>query len=337
MADEKNVQKQLAELTEIEDELSGCVKSDTTTWVKIYRLMDKVEKEKLYISRGLRSYTAWVNGIATKMHVHVSLLWARKKAGRVYEEYQERQQAEGKEVPALERIDSISPDSLNLCEKVAGKNAVELDKLITEVAKGTLSREDLREAARAKRTAAEASGLAVTRTRHNRLTAETRTETETKITAADIVLALSKSSEWLNEHFVYHPYVDRAYKLLTEFGADTGTSRDIRRIDAAIFENLTTGKNDDIAIRGIEIKVSCGDLKRDHKMAEYTDFCDYFYIAIPDGDEAILELAKSVALPEWGILLIDENRKVKVSRDASRLKPIFRDKSLSRALIRITK
>ena len=78
-------------LQEIEQELSGCVKADQRTWARIYRLMDEVERRQLYRQRpGTPSFTRWLNTLAEEIGVHVSLLWARKKAGKNYEEYKER-------------------------------------------------------------------------------------------------------------------------------------------------------------------------------------------------------------------------------------------------------
>ena len=51
------------------------------------------------------------------------------------------------------------------------------------------------------------------------------------------------------------------------------------KIDVLIAETITETERDHVTLRGIEIKVNLNDLKSDHKMAEYTDFVDYFYIA----------------------------------------------------------
>lgn len=65
-------------IEKIEEELQTLLSEDKKSWVKIYELMEEVEEEKLYEGK-YRSFTAWVNELAIKSKVHVSLLWSRKK------------------------------------------------------------------------------------------------------------------------------------------------------------------------------------------------------------------------------------------------------------------
>ncbi|MCR5105950.1 MAG: hypothetical protein K6B68_16075, partial [Eubacterium sp.] len=251
-------------LEDIEEQLSNCVNIDKSNWIEISNLMELVEREKLYLQRPeIKSFTAWVNTFADEMHVHVSLLWSRKKAGNVIREYAQRLEENGKKFVGLENI-SVSPDSINLCEVIAGKNAVEMDKLIDKVIRGELKRSDLRAAAKAKK---EKSDKDESATRHNRIEAKDRTENEENITAADIVIALRKS-DWLPSK-IEKQHFDNTYKSFTEFSVNTGTSRHRRRIDLLCAETFSTENTEDITLRGIEIKVNKNDLINDHKMAEY--------------------------------------------------------------------
>ena len=316
-------------LKKIEEELAGYVKIDRKNWVRIYQLMHEVEQEKLYMEReGTRSFTAWVNYLADTMHVHVSLLWARLKAGRSYSEYEERAAQQGRTVIPLTDV-AVSPDSLNLCEKVAGKNSAEMDKLIDKVIAGDLTRDDLRAAARAKR----ASGGTMPTTRHDRISAEQRTEKAVTIAASDIVMALRRSS-WLPTARE-DEYFEPIYHLFTEFRIPSGSSRSVRRIDAMIAETITASEKDTVVLRGIEIKIDAHDLLDDHKMQEYTDFCDYFYIAIPADDPEILSAAQSVRRPGWGILTVAKGGEVTVVQEPERLSPVFRDKTLANCIIKM--
>lgn len=323
-----------AELTGIEKQLAECVNADQRNWARIYELMNSVEQGELYRPT-YRSFTAWVNHTAEVAKCHVSTLWARLKAGRVYAEYAERAAKAGKQVQEIDAV-AVSPDTLALCEKVAGKNAAMMDGLIEKAVAGQMTREDLREAARAKR----AAGGRMATSKHDRLTAADRSEHgdgTDDTTATDLIIGL-KSTAWL------HPHEDgfkkgfpRKYRVFTEFRADTGETRNTRRMDALICETLTTGAKDTVVLRGIEIKVSVSDLVNDHKMQEYTDYCDYFYIAIPDRQDMI-DAAESVRLPSWGILVLQSTtagKSIKVLQDASPLNPAFRDKTLSAALIKL--
>ncbi len=319
----------MSKLQEIEKEISSCLSVDKSNWIRIYRLIDEVDRDKLYLERtDTPSFTSWVNYLAGVLNVHVSLLWSRKKAGKVYDEYRQRAIEQNRTVPELEDL-RISPDSISLCERVAGKNAKEMDRLIEKVIDGTLTREDLRAAAKAKRAG---NGIMAT-TRHDRIEPEDRTETEDIVTAADIMMALRKSG-WLKIQRD-EPYFDHVYHCYAEFRVDTGTSHHARRIDALIAETLTESERDRITLRGVEIKVDCNDLKNDHKMAEYCEFVDYFYLAIPEDSADMLELAKSVIRPEWGIITVSKDGIIKIKHDPERLNPTFRDKTMSTALIKM--
>lgn len=321
-------------LKDIELEISGCVKVDRKNWTRIYKLMDAVESEKLYLQReDTPSFTKWVNILAEELGVHVSLLWARKKAGKSYDEYARRAEQQGRKVRDLEDL-SVSPDSINLCEKVAGKNAAEMDRLIDRVVAGELTRDDLRAAAKAKRASASEAGVqAMATSRHNRIEEEDRIETEEKITAADIVMALRRS-DWLpvanNGKFFEHKY-----QCFPEFGIDTGTSTHARRMDALIAETVTAKERGEVILRGVEIKVDRHDLENDHKMAEYTDFCDYFYLAVPEGDEEMITLAESLIRPAWGILTVSKEGTIRIAKEPVKLDALMRDKTLAACLIKL--
>ncbi|MBP3882944.1 MAG: hypothetical protein J6E40_12375 [Lachnospiraceae bacterium] len=322
----------MTKLKLIEEELAGCVKADRKNWVKIYQLMHEVEVGRLYEQRDdTPSFTSWVNALADELNVHVSLLWARLKAGRSYTEYEERAANRGKSVTPLAEL-SVSPDSLNLCEKVAGKNAAEMDRLIDKVVAGELTREDLRAAARAKR----AGGGSMPATRHDRIDAAGRTEDTERVTASDIAMALRQST-WLSiaDDEERKDYLDRKYHVFTEFRIQSGTSRNVRRIDAMVAETCTLRERDEVVLRGIEIKVDKNDLLNDRKMQEYTQFCDYFYIGIPADDQEMLDAADSVRRPSWGVLTVSKDGAVSVIREPERLNAVFRDKTIANCLIKL--
>ena len=86
-------------------------------------------------------------------------------------------------------------------------------------------------------------------------------------------------------------------------------------------------------MHGIEIKVSRSDLEHDDKMAEYTQYVDCFWIAIPPH---LVDDAKDLAMPCWGILSVDEE-KLEVVRSASKNAEygIFRDVALSEIIYKL--
>lgn len=336
----------MANILEIENELETLLSADKKSWVRIYELMETVDTEKLYEGK-FSSYTGWVNALADKVKVHVSLLWSRKKAGKVYAAYEERAREKGCSVPKMDEI-KVSADNFNLIEKIAGKNTEVVDELIGKVLHGEMKRSDLKNAWATVKADRNASGVKAVRV--NGYDKEDVEISEDKIRAADIVLALS-NSDWLadidgiddkdsadnkdnKDSFRNIIHTHFKYKLMTEFAVQTGSSRHARRIDALVLENLTVKKeqNYNVNIHAIEIKIDKNDLLSDHKMQEYTDYADYFWIAVP---ENLQEFAKEIMLPTWGLMIIDEKKRLKIIYKAERNDAVFRNETLETALVKL--
>lgn len=340
-----NREERLKALNDIEGQLGQYLAADKKNWIQTYLLMSEVQDKELYIVN-YRSYTKWVNHLADSLSIHVSTLWSRLKAGKNYAEYAARAAEHGRTVPKIEEID-VSPDSLNLCAKVAGKNAVEMDKLVDQVVAGDLTRDNLRQAAKARKAADEF----VARNRFDCVQAKDRTEMEEKITAADIILAL-QSSSWLFSQSTDNPiwekvitdpresvkktYIKEKYRVFEEFAIDPGTSRHSRRLDALIAENISVPLHADnpVNLIGVEIKVDINDLKNDCKMQEYTDFVDQFYLAVPD-EEDIVNAALSIKLDTWGLIIVSKDGQIKVLQTADKLSAIMRDKTLNNLILKL--
>lgn len=88
----------------------------------------------------------------------------------------------------------------------------------------------------------------------------------------------------------------------------------------------------DVHIHAVEIKVSKHDLLSDHKMQEYTDYADFFWIAVP---EELKADAESIMLNDWGLITIDKNKELHVIKKAELHDAIFRDQTVETALIKI--
>ena len=157
---------------------------------------------------------------------------------------------------------------------------------------------------------------------------------KTGITASKILLTLQQNSEWLptidsseSEKFMREKY-KFIYRALSEFPVETGDSQRVRRIDAFVVENITSAEPKEMTLRGIEIKISKGDLLRDEKMSEYANYCDYFYVAVPP---ELKDDALSIMAPGWGLLLIQYDSII-VEKEAQQLSGILRNEALSTAL-----
>lgn len=192
------------DLSTIEKEIQTVIEADKASWIRIYQLMSEVESEKLY-ENTYSSYTQWVNKIAENMHIHVSLLWRRKKAGAFYSEYLKRMEARGKKV-SFDDIERVSPDNLVLAERIAGNNTAIADQLIEKIQQGELKRKDLSSAlAAAKRCRAEkgipdpVNGYDKQKLQEQKETDEAIKPDQKKITAMDIMAALEIYRHWIGE------------------------------------------------------------------------------------------------------------------------------------------
>lgn len=346
---EQKDQTDQEDLRQIEAELTDVLDKEKRNWTKIYELMSRVEQEKLYEQKeNCKSFTQWVNMLAKDLHVHASGLWAKLKAGRTYAAYAERAEKRGMIAQRAEDV-AVSVDTINLCATIAGKSVERQDSLLDRAIRGELSRQDLREAARAK--SAESArkyekGLFNSEKKEEvqKVQNQQNPEEQQGITAADIIVALKSSSwiEYVEKSFERDEYITKVRKLYAEFPVYTGTSRSARRMDAVILENISARERDEIVIRGVEIKVSVSDLMHDEKMTEYTDFCDLFYIAIPAGNDELKKAVQAVMLPEWGLIEVSEgeenvyNYVAEVTIPAKKTQGVLRDRTLSTALIRFS-
>lgn len=68
---------------------------------------------------------------------------------------------------------------------------------------------------------------------------------------------------------------------------------------------------------------------KDHKMGEYADYGDYFWLCIP---KELLEVAKSYVAKGWGILIFDKNKRITIARKADRRECLFRQETLTEAI-----
>lgn len=353
----------------IEKELDQLISDDKKSWIKIYKLLETVETQRLYTTN-YRSFTAWINSLSTKLKIHVSVLWSRKKAGKIYSEYLSRAHAAGRSVTTLDNTaaPSIPPESINYIDKIAGSNTAVADDLMDKLLNGNLSRNQLKSAWETVKAGRAATGIKPRVNAHDAykdaVSDATSTNNEKQITAADIVLALTTSSEWLSHigigtdastaspiiptltnHRSDRPdrHVTPKYRVMPEFAVRTGTSHFARRIDALVLENHTIeqlrDKNYELHLHAVEIKVDRHDLLGDHKMQEYCDFADFFWIAVP----AVLEEdARNILAPGWGLLVITDDadskrfsRSVRVAEKAKMSSGVMRDQTLSTALIKL--
>lgn len=328
------------ELINIEKELNVLVEKDRQNWSGFYLLLKRVEDNKLWEGHH-NSFTAWIKHFANTNKVQESVLWNRKKAGEIYQNYYARKLQKQEKVADIQAVD-IAQDSLILIEKIARKDPELLEELTDKAINKELKKKDLQEAYRIikskkdaeKELKAELNKKDISDDEKQRISDTIEDLKSATITAIDIVDALKKS-DWLevkkqSRKSFKDFYEQDKYKVFTEFPAFVGTTRHSRRIDALICENLTEERWK-LNLHAVEIKVSKSDLINDHKYTEYADFTDFLWLAIP---EELVEVAKETKLESCGILLIKDG-KVQVIEQAQRLDAIRREECLSRLALKL--
>jgi hypothetical protein len=105
-------------------------------------------------------------------------------------------------------------------------------------------------------------------------------------------------------------------------------------LDVLVAENLTETNRNSVALRGIAIKNSKYELAIDVNSAEFIEFVDYFYIAVPDNPEMI-ETAQTVKQSGWGVIAMDPSGRIRVVVEPLRHQPAFRDITLSNIIIEL--
>jgi hypothetical protein len=303
----------------IEDELRLLIANDKNAWIKIYKLMQEVDDNELY-KETYRSFTAWVNSFAQKNNVNVSLLWSRLKAGRYYSKYEQHQKSIGKDVTPIDKVD-CSADCFVFIEKIAKDNIEVSAPLIDKAISHELTRVDFQKAyEEKKKSKLKKSTLKYDGDGDNIL-----------ITANDIVESFSNYYNWLE--YTVKPYQQQSkYHVFKEFAVQTGTSRHARRMDLLVMETISTPNRGDIYTHGIEIKVSKSDLLNDHKMQEYREHCEFFWIAVPN---ALIEYAEDICCDDWGIIAVSNDKKITVVKQAKYRSATFKNETMQNALLKL--
>ena len=348
------------DLQQIEEQIAYLVEHDKVRWVKLYELIDSVDRRKLW-NPVFKSFSQWIKHLAEECGVHESLLWKRKKAGSVYAKFAERKQARDEYAMPMQEI-KVSPDNFELIEKIAQGNNNVTDELIEQVLQGALKRSDLKNAWKTVKEEKIANGENPCRANgyesfgqkkenevvDNEAPAEPiepiepveAATPENKIKAVDVVLAMT-DNDWLQQLLPDDSEINRekmfyrtkrVNKNFAEFPVFTGTSRQSRQIDLLTVENITAENPGELLLHGVEIKVSKSDLENDHKMTEYGDFVDYLWFAVPT---ELVEVAEKISLDSIGIIAINEDKKVSVIRKGKKRKPLLKQEALQTLVMKL--
>lgn len=320
-------------LNTVEKELTSLLDYDKKNWTHFYILLKKVEDEKLWESK-YKSFNQWVKDFCKKTKTHESIVWNRKKAGRVYESYQKIKAQKGEEVANIEDT-NVSADALVILDKINRYDEEIASNLVDKVLNKEITNKDLREVYK---------GIRPENISHN---PHFRTEkgergekqakesnSENKITANKIVSTLC-NIEWLGikkeRKYFKSAFEQDKYRVFTEFPLFTGTSKKSRRVDLLIAENIQTEQIWELNLHGIEIKVSKSDLLNDTKYTEYAEFVDYMWLAVP---EELVEEGLKNTFEDCGIISIKDN-KATIVKQAKKLDSYRRMDTLTNIALKL--
>lgn len=336
----------MKEIKKIENQLKKLVEQDKNSWAKFYLLMKKVEDEELYKELDFKSFTAWLKDFAIKNKIHESVLWNKKKAGKVYESYVKTKHDQGVEVAPIEQA-NVGVDSLVLLDKISKKNADLGAELTEKAVNKEITRADLRNAYKTvrgdlKKDIVVKNPIKVIED-DNKLhedgngdiiNIEAKEDHEDNVTATNIVMALNNHN-WLGEKEVVKGFkgrfIERKYRALTEFPVFTGTTKKSRRIDVLVAENIKAKEHYNINLHGIEIKVAKWDFLNDTKYTEYAEFVDRLWIAIP---ESLLDVCTENTPKGVGILIFKDG-KIEIEREAKKIKPDRKQEALTTLALKL--
>ena len=322
-------------LADIEKELIELFISERKNWVSIYLLLKIVEEEMLW--RGsYNSYTQWVKEFAVRSKVHESSIWHTKKMGAVYEKYSKKMEAKGMKVDDIKNT-KVSANNLVVLEKISKYSPEKTEELVEKIFKKEITKNDLEEIYRAVRPSTSTEK----NSRSSKTDGEIRTEKiKDSIKTSTILSTLYEYENWLGQKKV-RKYFKSSYEqdkiqCFSEFPVYTGSTKKSRRIDFLAVENMTTENLWELNIHGIEIKVTESDFINDEKYTEYTEFVDYFYLAVP---EELKDIALKNKFKDCGLIVISKDKTnkfvAKVIEAPTRLNPLRREDTLTSIALKL--
>lgn len=324
-------------LVDIEKKLIELFISERKNWVSIYLLLKIVYEEMLW-RVNYNSYTQWVKEFAIRSKVHESSIWHIRKMGAVYEKYSKQMESKGMKVEDIKNT-KVSANNLVILEKIDKYSPEKTEELVEKIFNKEITKNDLEEIYRAVRPSKKSSENNIS----SKTDGEIRIEKiKDNIKASNILSTLYNIESWLGKKkerkYFKSSYEQDKVQCFSEFPLFTGTTRHSRRIDFLCVENMTSENLWELNIHGIEIKVNEHDLLNDEKYTEYTEFVDYFYLAVP---EELGEIAQKNKFNGCGLIIISKDKEntnkfiAKVVEIPIKLNPLRREDTLTSITLKL--
>lgn len=333
----------MGKLVEVERELREMLAENErgVVWTSVAELLVEVDAEELWRERdGCRSYSAWLREFAEEQGKTDSLFWRYKAAGEYWNGLRETHP----DLPPLAEAKGSAKAIVGI-SKVCGNDADQGATLVERVQSGELTQKGVEEMWRAARKTS-----APRKSRHD--PRPMPASGDTALTLALTQAVVSRAEEWIwgaetAEQAEARKRADAPRQFLrrdavcvrtvTEFPIRVETAERARQIDVAAVcaENQTTSDWMEPVLRGVEIKVSEHDLRRDEKMGDYALYVDYMYLAVPT---PLVALAGDSVPRDWGVMAYDSDAdELSVVREPERLPAPRREQALGTMVVKLAK
>ena len=313
---------------DVEKELEDIFATDRRGWVKMYRLLDIVDKKNLW-RREYTSFSEWLRDYAKRKNISASLLWHRRQAGRFYDNFISRANIAGITEPQLEDVD-VPVDSLNIAERIAGENEFAADDLIRKIINRELTRQDLSSIWKNVKAEKYAREKAYREWREPPAYASNVAWIKTQ----DIILSLMKDY-WLPDaifeenarlaikdtNYValgFNGRIRPMYRTAADFGVFNRAIEEDTNIDLMIAENCTIDAEDKgyrLNLHAIEVKVDKKDFLSVKEMDMYRLFADYCWLAVP---EEICQDALEF-VPDDLVIIVSDSKKAYAAKKTAKV------------------
>ena len=144
-------------LDTIENRIAIIIRSDGKSWKLSYELIKRVEKERLWVKAGHRSFTEWVRYMASHYAISELSIWKIRSAGDTYSRYERSARERCEDVQPLAECHLAIDTIISLSRMGQGDHEV-TDSLISYAQEHQVSRKHILDAWAKTRKAIENTG-----------------------------------------------------------------------------------------------------------------------------------------------------------------------------------
>ncbi|MBI1700521.1 hypothetical protein HYQ59_1873 [Lactobacillus crispatus] len=292
------------DLQKIEDKFATIIESERKNWIACFKMMQEVHDKELWYGN-YKNFTAWVKHVADENKYSESVLWSRYSAGLGYLDFKRN----NSKLPELDDVKG-SPDSINLVVRIvkntSGYEILTNDKiknLISEVAKGDISRRELQKVNK------QVNRRRIADNQEKEKTVKKQNEDGEYITNVVAAKALKQNHSWLKagdndkNRYAY-------YRVLNDIVVNDAKTKKIVNLNLIVLENLRQQKqkNDEVTVNGITFMNRKTKFEKTKSNCRIAEMCDRFWLLVPQElkKDALAYLKK--VNKQWGVLILKKEK-----------------------------